>query len=201
MAESQDDMSTTDMEQCDHHRETKDIVDALNPSSDLLHHADNRTGLCRLVTMTHSPGLIRAYSFERTNTTTYSVSRHERLAVFLSLIDRGANGGICGDDLRKVSLTERSINVQGIDNHQLQGLAIGTFGATARTQRGYVILNHSRGKSIHSSLQLEDTGVSVNDRTVSLNGTQSLITEDGYATPPRFQERARISQSTSVHRQ
>ena len=130
--------------------------------------------------------VLRAHSSERTNTTTYSVlRRHERLAVFLSLIDRGANGGICGDDLRKVSLTERSINVQGIDNHQLQGLAIETFGATARTQRGYVILifrqyaYHGCGKSIHSSLQLEDNGVSIIDRPVSLKGAQSLVTEDG----------------------
>ena len=95
MAESQDNMSTIDIENRDHHRETEGIVDALKPSSDLLHRADNRTGLRRLVTMIRSPGLIRAYSSERTNTTTYSVSRHERLAVFLSLIDRGANGGIC----------------------------------------------------------------------------------------------------------
>ena len=192
MAESQDDMSTIDMEQCGHNRETDGITNALNPSYDILHRADNRTGLRRLMTMIRSPGLIRAYSLERTNTTTYSVSRHERLAVFLSLIDRGANGGICGDDLRKISLTERSINVQGIDNHQLQGLAIGTFGATVRTQRGYVILifhqyaYHGRGKSIHSSLQLEDNGVSVNDRPASLNGAQSLVTEDGYAIPLDF---------------
>ena len=64
--------------------------------------------------------------------------------------------------------------------------------ATARTQRGYIILifhqhaYHGRGKSIHSSLQLEDNGVSVNDRPVSLNGTQSLTTEDGYAIPLDF---------------
>ena len=73
MAESQDDMSTIDMEQCDHHRETEDIVNVLNPSSDLLHRADNRTGLRRLVIMIRSPGLIQAHSSERTNTTTYSV--------------------------------------------------------------------------------------------------------------------------------
>ena len=43
-----------------------------------------------------------------------------RSSCFLSLIDRGANGGICEDDLREVSLTERSINVQGIDNHHCE---------------------------------------------------------------------------------
>ena len=90
------------------------------------------------------------------------------------------------------SRTDQSMSKVSIDNHQLQGLAIGTFGATARTQKGLVILifhqyaYHGRGKSIHSSLQLEDNGVSVNDRPVSLNGTQSLITEDGYAIPLDF---------------
>ena len=58
MAESQDDMSTIDMEQCGHNREPEGIISALNPSYDLLHRADNRTGLRRLVTMIRSPGLI-----------------------------------------------------------------------------------------------------------------------------------------------
>ena len=58
MAESQDDMLTIDMETRDHHRENEDIVGVLDPSSDLLHRVDNRTGLRRLVTMIHSPGLI-----------------------------------------------------------------------------------------------------------------------------------------------
>ena len=110
----------------------------------------------------------------------------------MSLIDRGANGGICLDELRRILLSDRTINIQGIDNHQLHGLSIGTFGATARTQRGTVILifhqyaYHGRGKSIHSSLQLKDNGVTVNDRPMSLNGDQSLITADGYAIPLDF---------------
>ena len=171
-----------------------------SPSSNLLLSADNHTGLRRLMTMIHSPGLIQhrhglhAYSSESSNNatpTTYVVSVH-RLAIFLSLIDRGANGGICGDDLRRISLTDRSINVQGIGNPQLQGLAIRTSGATTRTQRGDVVLifhqyaYHGRGKSIHSSLQLDDNGVKVNAPPVSLNGEQSLLTDDGYAIPLDF---------------
>ena len=78
------------------------------------------------------------------------------------------------DEMRRISLTDRTIYVQGIGNHQLPGLAIGTFGATARTQRGIVILifrqyaYHGLGKSVHSSLQLKDNGVAVNDQPISL---------------------------------
>jgi hypothetical protein len=51
--------------------------------------------------------------------------------VFASLIDRGANGEIAGDDMRLICFDrDRTINVQGIDNHQqLPHLKIGTFGA------------------------------------------------------------------------
>ena len=61
MAETQDSMSTINMEVRDHNRENEGIVDVLNPSSDLLYRADNRTGLHRFVTMIRSPGLIQAH--------------------------------------------------------------------------------------------------------------------------------------------
>ena len=99
----------------------------------------------------------------------YLVSLLEHRLNFMSLVDRGADGGICGDDMCPTPLLGRTIGVQGIGNHQLPALAIGTFGATVRrTQQGDVILifhqhaHHSRGKSIHSSLQSEDNGVAVN---------------------------------------
>ena len=92
----------------------------------------------------------------------YFVSRADSTAVFASLIDRGANGGIAGNDMRLICFDrDRTINVQGIDNHQLPHLKIGTFGATVNTQNGPVILifnqyaYHGSGKTIHSSLQLE----------------------------------------------
>ena len=69
MAETQDNMSTIGTEDRDHYREDEGIIDVLNPSSNLLYCADNCTGLCRLMTTIRSPGLIRAHSLERTNTT------------------------------------------------------------------------------------------------------------------------------------
>jgi hypothetical protein len=77
----------------------------------------------------------------------YFVSRADSTAVFASLLDRGANGGIAGDDMRLICFDrDRTINVQGIDNHQLPHLKISAFGATVNTQNGPVILilfNHT----------------------------------------------------------
>jgi hypothetical protein len=121
----------------------------------------------------------------------YLVSQVERRCNFKSLVDRGANGGIAGDDMRLISHDAfgRTIDVQGINNHEIPKLKLGTCGAVVRTQRGYVILifhqyaHHGRGKSIHSCIQLEDNSVQVDDHPSALGGTQSLVTVEGYAVP------------------
>jgi len=123
---------------------------------------------------------------------TYFISSMEHLHEFLSLVDRGANGGICGDDMTLISYTGRTIDVQGIDNHELPQLKLCSCGGVVRTQRGPAILIfnqyafHGRGKSIHSSLQLEDNKIQVNDRCSINQGHQSLATLDGYAIPLDF---------------
>lgn len=87
---------------------------------------------------------------------------------------------------------DRTIDVQGIDNHQVPSLRLGTFGAVAKAKQGEVILifcqyaHINRGKSIHSSLQLEDNNISVNDRPIRLRGEQSLTTSEGYVFPLDF---------------
>ena len=45
-----------------------------------------------------------------------------------SLFDRGANGVICGDDVRVISLSDMTLNVMGIDDHEMCNLRIGSFG-------------------------------------------------------------------------
>ena len=57
-----------------------------------------------------------------------------------ALVDRGANGGICGNDVRIISKSGRMVDVQGIDNHQVVDIPIVTGGAVVSTQRGPVIL-------------------------------------------------------------
>ena len=51
-----------------------------------------------------------------------------------ALVDRGANGGICGNDVRIISKTGRSVDVQGINNHQITDIPIVTAGAVVKTQ-------------------------------------------------------------------
>jgi hypothetical protein len=78
-----------------------------------------------------------------------------------ALVDRGANGGIAGDDVRIIHESGRQVDVQGIDNHQIVDIPIVTAGAVVNTQRGEVIIiMHQyawtkKGKSIHSSGQME----------------------------------------------
>jgi len=125
----------------------------------------------------------------------YAVSSHSRANKCYSLIDRGANGGIQGDDMCVVNIAqpERCIDVTGIDDHEIPKLRIGTAAGVATSQSGEVILVfhqyalHGRGKTIHSSSQLEHYKNVVNDRPLKLGGTQSITTNDGHTSPSDFQ--------------
>ena len=77
-----------------------------------------------------------------------------------ALVDRGANGGIAGENVRVISRTDRTVNVTGVDNHQITDLQIVTAGGIIPTQRGEVIAilhqyaHNPMGKTIHSNIQL-----------------------------------------------
>ncbi len=107
-----------------------------------------------------------------------------------ALVDRGANGGICGNDVRVISKTGRTVDVQGIDNHQIVDIPIVTAGAVISTQRGYVVLimhqyaHVGHGKTIHSCGQMEMFGNDVNDKSMKVSGgLQRILTQDGYYIP------------------
>ena len=68
----------------------------------------------------------------------YRVSSHHSKND-VSLIDRGDNGGVAGDDIRITSRTHRKVIIQGIDNHQINNIPIITAGGVINTQRGKVI--------------------------------------------------------------
>ena len=107
-----------------------------------------------------------------------------------SLIDRGANGGLAGQDVRLIETTLRMADVSGINNHTLQGLQIATVAGVVQSHLGpiCVIMHqyayHGKGKTIHSSVQIEHFGNEVNDRSSKLKGgKQSITTLDGYVIP------------------
>ena len=57
-----------------------------------------------------------------------------------SLIDRGANGGLAGSDVRILSRSSRKCTVTGIDSHELQGLDVVQCAALVETNHGIVNL-------------------------------------------------------------
>ena len=106
-----------------------------------------------------------------------------------SLVDRGANGGLAGSDVRILSRSSRKCTVTGIDSHELQGLDVVQCAALVQTNHGIVnlIINeyacYDKGHTIHSSGQIEWFKNSVDDRSVQVGGKQRICTIDGYAMP------------------
>ena len=74
-----------------------------------------------------------------------------------SLVERGANGGLAGSDVRILSKSSTKCTVTGIDQHQINGLDIVQCAALAYTNHGYVnlIMNeyayYGKGHTIHSA--------------------------------------------------
>ena len=91
---------------------------------------------------------------------TYHVARASQ-AKHGSLVDRGANGGLAGSDVRTLSRSSRKCTVTGIDSHELQGLDVVQCAALVKTKHGIVnlIMNeyacYGKGHTIHFSGQIE----------------------------------------------
>ena len=106
-----------------------------------------------------------------------------------SLVDRGANGGLAGSDVRILSRSSRKCTVTGIDSHELKGLDVVQCAALVETNHGIVnlIMNvyacYAMGHTIHSSGQIEWFKNSVDDRSVQFGGKQRICTIDGYSMP------------------
>ena len=109
------------------------------------------------------------------------------------LIDRGANGGLAGADMRVIHTTPRKINIVGIDDHELTGLNVVTAAALLDTQKGPIIgvfheyAHLGKGKSIHASGQMEWFNCQVDDRSKIVGGAQRIATSEGYVIPLSFE--------------
>ena len=105
------------------------------------------------------------------------------------LIDRGANGGLAGADMKVIHTTPRKINIVGIDDHELTGLNVVTAAALLDTQKGPIIgifheyAHLGKGKSIHASGQMEWFNCQVDDRSKIVGGAQRIETSEGYVIP------------------
>jgi hypothetical protein len=71
-------------------------------------------------------------------------------------VDRGANGGIIGNDARVHHVHLREVDVTGIDNHELNSLKLVDAGAKIMTNKGPAIgifrqyAYHGVNRTIHS---------------------------------------------------
>jgi hypothetical protein len=165
-----------------------DIADG--PTTDMLLINEAKTGVTddRL-----PPGDIRRVMSKKTRRTVamadiqYIVSvNQQKIATKQSLVDRGANGGVAGSDVRIIFKTKRTVDIRRIDNHQVTDIDIGTVGGVVESQKGpviaimhqYALLN--KGHSIHSPCQFESYKVTVDDKSVRISGTQRIQTPDGY---------------------
>ena len=78
-----------------------------------------------------------------------------------SLVDRGANGGLAGSDVRILSRSSRKCTFTRIDSHELQGLDVVQCAALVETNHGIdnLVMNeyacYGKGHTIHSSGQIE----------------------------------------------
>ena len=105
------------------------------------------------------------------------------------LIDRGANGGLTGADMRVIHTTPRKINIVGIDDHELTGLNVVTAATLLDTQKGPIVgvfheyAHLGKGRSIHAAGQMEWFNCNVDDRSQHVGGAQSIQTSEGYVIP------------------
>jgi hypothetical protein len=122
----------------------------------------------------------------------YSVSQGKiSCSKSMSLVDRGANGFVGGADCVLIgtpSLT-RTVNITGIDNHQMRNVPIATVGAHVISNRGPVICvfnevaYHGKHQSILSAIQMEHYGITVHDKSRAVGGKAQLSTPDGFLFP------------------
>jgi hypothetical protein len=109
-----------------------------------------------------------------------------------ALVDRGANGGLAGADMRVIETVFGStVDVTGIGDAAMNDLPIVQAASLIHTKIGPIIglFNQyaytGKGRSIHSSLQMESWGVEVNEtsRKARVPGKQRLVTVDGHRIP------------------
>ena len=121
---------------------------------------------------------------------TYRVSTHRHRSKS-SLVDRGANGGMAGRDVRPLHqhLPHREVDIEGIDNHRMNSIKVGTCAGVINTDKGpvigimhqYALTDHAT--SIHSPGQWEMFGHDVSDKGIRVGGLQRIKTADGYLLP------------------
>jgi hypothetical protein len=122
----------------------------------------------------------------------YRVGQHKSSVPVMSLIDCGAHGCVCGDDMTVLKGSKCFVDVRSLGGHWKNQLHIVTAQALIETHKGNVIaiFHHmallGKVKSILLCLQMEHYGAFVNDKSLQLCGGQQCILRDGYQIPLTF---------------
>jgi hypothetical protein len=108
-------------------------------------------------------------------------------------MDRGANGGLAGTDVRIEEQTGRVADVTGVDDHAVNNLPIVNCSSVVNTTKGPVILRMNQYayhagtlRTIHSAGQIEHFKNIVDDRSRVVGGTQRVISLEGHIIPLTF---------------
>jgi hypothetical protein len=121
----------------------------------------------------------------------YQVSLHDNVRKTRALVDRGANGGIGGSDVRKLhDIAGTRVNITGIDRHQVTDVPLAVCAGFMKTTRGgdvigifnnYAYMGHA--KTIHSAPQLDFSGHTVDEKSRKVGGLQRITSKNGYIIP------------------
>jgi hypothetical protein len=132
-----------------------------------------------------SPGDIRSAMSKSSTRFFYQVeycfSKHYTTNCAMSLVDRGKNGGVAGNDFRVIFKTSNTVDIHGIDNHQVTNIPIGTVVGVVNAQNGsIIIIMHQyslirKGASIHYPCQLEAYHNDVNHKSIHVKGGLQCI--------------------------
>jgi hypothetical protein len=123
--------------------------------------------------------------FAHSTNINYWIGQHDVAGMEYVLVDRGANGGVCGEDMLVVK-GKRLVDVSGLAGHKVNQLRNVAAQALVTTHIGDAIATFyqmallGKGKSILSCLQMEAYGADINDRSSSLPGGKQCILVDGY---------------------
>jgi len=106
-----------------------------------------------------------------------------------TLVDQGAHSGILGNDAKVIFKRSKTVDVTGVDNHELNALPMVDATAKAITDKGPLILilqnyaYHGLNRTPHSAGQIEWYVNKVHDTSMKVDGRQVIKTVDGHYVP------------------
>lgn len=114
----------------------------------------------------------------------------------MSTVDGGNNRGVSGPGMRLLNYVtpERRVDLFGFQGRVVSNIPIGTFASTTRLSTNEEVLAifseyaHDPGNqhAIHSTLQLTDQGMNVEDRSPRFGTPPSITTPEGDVIPLLF---------------